>query len=305
MLRPVRQPTAFVAGPSFQSIVQLVALTGGDTPGLPYLTKGITGGYSMTVLTTPFGDIRRQMSEFEQRTIRRFRIHLTAPEQIRLLQRIWELERRGYWAYFFFTDNCASNLILLLNSVLDPEREISVPGRFSPVFPSATLDFMSDVTVQSGESSQARTSLLEPVPDNFESTQDVARAADARREVLAPPLRAVFDTKLSTEFMHWHARSKYPDPVQRARAYEGLAQVFSLALTRAGTSWLGASLTYEYLFQTVRVERYAVDAAEAEALKARGAAQERLPRKTSDTFDEASLRQSTFQHEALLQPSLV
>src|SRR5262249_7147285 len=96
-----------VRGPSFDTDVQLVALTGAELPGLQYAIRGLTGAYQLTLLTTTHGDLRRELLEDEQRSIRRFRLNLTSAEKRRALERIWELERTGYSQYFFFTHNCA------------------------------------------------------------------------------------------------------------------------------------------------------------------------------------------------------
>jgi len=118
LLRVVRrEDPGRVRGPSFDTQVQLVALTGGDLPGLEYAWRGLTGGYQMALVTTTFGDLRRELLEGEQRGIRRFRLNLTASERRRALERIWELERVGYSRYFFFGHNCADALVDIVADV--------------------------------------------------------------------------------------------------------------------------------------------------------------------------------------------
>ncbi|HLL85649.1 MAG TPA: DUF4105 domain-containing protein, partial [Longimicrobium sp.] len=94
-------------GPGLQPAVQLVALTGGDLPGPLYARRGLTGGYPLVLMTTAMQDITRQMLEYEQRTIRRYRLRLSSEEKVRLMERLWELERRGRLDYRFLHDNCA------------------------------------------------------------------------------------------------------------------------------------------------------------------------------------------------------
>ncbi|MFP2911838.1 DUF4105 domain-containing protein, partial [Pyxidicoccus sp. 3LFB2] len=171
LLRPVWHEGAVPRGPAFERVVQLVALTGMESKGLGYIVKGMTGGYDTVFLTGTMGDLSHEALELEQRSIRRFRLRLTGSEGARMLERVWELERRGYMGYYFFTDNCASALVFLLNGALEGGRQVRAPGTMW-VLPTATLDTLARVEVVGADGRAGP--LLEHVPDTFESTGDRA-----------------------------------------------------------------------------------------------------------------------------------
>jgi len=265
MLRPVWREGAVPRGPAFEPVVQLVALTGLEARGLQYTLKGLLGGYDTAFLTTTMAEISHETMELEQRSVRRFQLRLTASEQVRLLERVWELERRGYFPYRFFTDNCASALIFLLNGVLEGGRKVRMPGRLW-VAPAATLDMLSLVKVEApGGASQM---LLEYIPDDFESTEARAARADASREEALAELSSSLppEARARLRLLHWRLRSSNPE-VRRA-TYAGMPEVIA-GLIHSVPSEKEEEvrrLLHAYMAWSVRVERGAADRAEAEKL---------------------------------------
>ncbi|QSQ12553.1 Lnb N-terminal periplasmic domain-containing protein [Myxococcus landrumensis] len=304
LLRPVWREGAQVRGPSFERVVQLVALTGMESRGLDYVVKGMTGAYQTVFLTGTMGDLTHEALELEQRTVRRFRLRLTRGEEERMLERIWELERRGYMGYYFFTDNCASALLFLLNGVLEQERQVRPPGVLW-VLPTATLDALAKVEVVGKEGPAGP--LLEMIPDAFESTGERAVRADtAMREALESLAGRVGAQELS-RLLRLHERLQAVDPDSRREAYvalpETVTQVFASA-SPANRSEVRDTL-HAYVAHVVRVERAAVDRMEGERL-----AIERLRLLALQTpvegASEAGVRerQRIFEREDVLQRKL-
>ncbi|WP_338863191.1 DUF4105 domain-containing protein [Myxococcus stipitatus] len=265
LLRPVWREGAQVRGPSFERVVQLVALTGMESRGLDYVVKGMTGAYDTVFLTGTMGDLTHEALELEQRTIRRFHLRLTRGEEERMLERVWELERRGYMGYYFFTDNCASALLFLLNGVLEQERQVRPPGVLW-VLPTATLDALAKVEVV-GKDGPAGP-LLELIPDAFESTGERAVRADTARREALDALSVHVGARELSGLLRLHERLQSPDPDARREAYgelpETVTQVFASARP-ARRSEVRDTL-HAYVAHLVRVERAAVDRMDGEKL---------------------------------------
>ncbi|WP_375755030.1 DUF4105 domain-containing protein [Corallococcus exercitus] len=265
LLRPVWREGATVQGPGFERVVQLVALTGMEEKGLGYLMKGMTGGYSTVFLTGTLGDVTHESLELEQRTIRRFRLNLSPGESQRMLERIWELERRGYLGYYFFTDNCAAALLFLLNGSLENGRHVSAPGTLW-VLPTATLDTLAKTNVV--DASGRTVPLLEHVPDAFESTGDRARRALVEEARLLTKLAALLPSSALAPLHLVHRRLQSPEPDARRQVYGQLPRAVTAALAAAPPSARAEvrEALHAYVAHAVRVERAAVDQAEAEKL---------------------------------------
>jgi hypothetical protein len=249
LLRLERHPSDLAEGPSFGTAVQFVALTGSDPPDLRYLARGLTGGYRIAILTTTLGELWHQMLENEQRTIRRFRLALSRAELVRLLERIWELERRGYFEYWFFSDNCATALAFLLDGALDEGRQVRMPSRLLPVAPAAILDAL------------AESGILEPASPAFESVRDRADRAEVERDEALRRLIGAL-SRGSEGFLGVHHRISDPRlPVRQSGWRRLLELTLDPARTRNGGE---AQELRTYWRSTVRIERYAVEAADAQ-----------------------------------------
>ncbi|MCY1019051.1 DUF4105 domain-containing protein [Pyxidicoccus sp. MSG2] len=266
LLRPVWREGAVPRGPNFERVVQLVALTGMESKGLGYLVKGMTGGYDTVFLTGTMGDLSHEALELEQRSIRRFRLRLTRGEEARMLERVWELERRGYMGYYFFTDNCASALLFLLNGAMEGGRQVRAPGTFW-VLPTATLDALARVEVV-GQDGRAGP-LLEHIPDAFESTGDRAVRAHAAREDALSALAGHVGTAEYARLRELHANLQSPEPDVRRAAYDALPDVVRALLASAPPQEHAKvrEQLHAYVAHAVRVERAAVDRAEGERLR--------------------------------------
>lgn len=286
LLQLVRGEDDEVSGPSFGTAIQLVALTGAEPPTPRYLWRGLTGGYQMAVLTTPTGDLFHQTLEHEQRSIRRFRLKLSATERARFLERVWDLERRGYFEYWFFTDNCATLLAFLVEGALDPGRHVDLPGPLTPVLPSAVVDAL------------ARAGVLEPVPGTFEFIRDRAVRAEDERDHALARIEAALTPDAREALARAMTRVRHPQLAVRRSGWQRLAALTRKIAPAASREVHDALL--RLWVTTVRIERYEVERADAERrellLKTLDTAQVRAP----DADQTVASRQLEFEREDAL-----
>ena len=292
MLRPVHTPgPGLPDAPSFGTVIQLAAFTGGGESALEYLAKGLTGGFQQTAMTQLTAELFRQTLELEQRTVRRFRLALPKDAALRVAERAWELERRGYFRYFFFTDNCASSLVRLVNVALDDTRQVSSPGLFY-VAPTMVLDALARarVPVDGGDAP-----LLVSEGGAFLSTLDEARWAEGRRQELAGLLAHALPPPHGARVAALHAATASRDAEERAQAYRALGTTFEQGLRRAGPE--AARAAFGYLHASALVEKGLLDALEADRLQA-AAWDRRGGGARPSTEDVLAERQRVFRREA-------
>jgi hypothetical protein len=255
----------------------------------------MSGGFSLGFLTSTLGDLSHETLELEQRTIRRFRLRLTPGEQVRLLERVWEMERRGYLAYYFLTDNCASALLFLVNGALEEGREVRAPGSFW-VTPGATLDAFA----------RAPQHFLEHLPDDFESTGERAARAHEAREELLEQLASRVAPGPRTRLHLLNRRLQSSEPEQRREAWTRLPALVEEVLASVPEPEREDTRTqlHAYIAWSVRVERSEVDRAEDERLKVERAQLVKIHQTLPATVDDVVERQLLFEHEDALQRKL-
>jgi hypothetical protein len=286
LLRPVHRTGKRVRGPTFETTVQIVAIVDGSG-GPGYVLRGLFGGYPTVVTTSSTRDFEQEALRQEQRVVRRFRLDLD-PEQARhVLERVWELERRGYVDYRFFTDNCASVLAFLLEGALPEELSLGDGWRLFAT-PTVTLDDLADVRqVRVGpDGSVSAHPLLVAIPGDLEPSRTVARRAQEARERAEEVVLAYAGEPFARGFEG--ARSAI-DAERRAawEALAGLAGEVSEPRVR--------SALYDWWEQTVRVERYLLDLAQNE--RRLREAELRPPADAADLRAEIADRQALFETE--------
>ncbi len=250
LLRPVYREGETIRPPTLQTVIQIAAMTDAEQ-GAGYFVRGIFGGYRITVFTITAGDLAREVLEYEDRTVRRFRVNATAEENRQVLQRAWELERRGYYDYKFFSDNCATVLVSLLESALDEGIDVRYRGALV-VSPTSALDALAETTRQLNG---RETPLLSPEWGRLESVRDMAVDAELRRGELERRLLAQVTPQERDVLVASFEEARSSDPVRRQRAWHTLAELTS-GMTRRET--LAESL-YAWWALTVRVERRALE----------------------------------------------
>jgi hypothetical protein len=81
--------------------------------GLLFAVRGIAGGYRGTFSVMPYYLKVREYRDIENRDIWEYRLNLTDAQVRRLLMHVWELGEASF-DYFFFKENCAYQLLPLL-----------------------------------------------------------------------------------------------------------------------------------------------------------------------------------------------
>ncbi len=84
-----------------------------ESNGLLFAVKGLTGGYPGMYSLLPYYDKVKQYNDFENRDLWEYGLDLDPSEIQRILLHIWELRQTAF-PYYFFTDNCAYELLKLL-----------------------------------------------------------------------------------------------------------------------------------------------------------------------------------------------
>ncbi|PTL82247.1 DUF4105 domain-containing protein [Vitiosangium sp. GDMCC 1.1324] len=303
LMRPVWHEGEHPQGPGFEAVVQPVALTGSESGGPRYIVRGLSGAFSLGFLTLTLGDLAHETVELEQRTIRRFRMRLTPSEQVRLLERVWEMERRGYMPYYFLTDNCASALLFLVNGALEGERKVHRPGSFW-VVPGATLDAFAQVEVTGPDGKSEP--LLEHIPDNIESTGERALRAHESREETLEQLATRVGPEVRARLRLLNRRLQSSDPEKRHEAWTRMPALVEAALASAPEPERESvrTMLHAYIAWSVRVERAEVDRAEDERLKVERNQLVKLHQAVPTTRDEVHERQLLFEREDVLQRRL-
>lgn len=91
--------------------------------GLMYAVDGIAGGFKGAFDLQPYYKLVRTYSDLESRDIWEYRLNLSPPQLQRLLEHVWEL-RGVRFDYYFFRENCAWQLLTLLEAA-DPALRLS------------------------------------------------------------------------------------------------------------------------------------------------------------------------------------
>lgn len=155
-------------GEGFEYVYQFGAVTDTDIDTITYIVEGFTGGFLTIFDLSTFRGIDHTYLQLEQRTLRRYELRLDEQQTRNLMERVWEMERRFAYPYYFTTQNCASMILDLLDPVLDNDRRL--PRR--PIaMPTEILDILSSVEASDGSV------LLQKRPDDVLSSEERATIA--------------------------------------------------------------------------------------------------------------------------------
>jgi hypothetical protein len=83
--------------------------------GAVFALKGLAGGYPGRFSVMPYYRKVKEYGDIENRDLWEYRLNLNPDETLRLLRHLWEL-RTVYSDYFFLDENCAYQLLLLLEA---------------------------------------------------------------------------------------------------------------------------------------------------------------------------------------------
>jgi hypothetical protein len=284
MLRPVYRKGSDRLGP-FEPVVEIAAITGFNENLVAFLGRGVLGGYLNAYDVVPMGTVRAEHLYRDERDLRRFRLELSPTERMRLMERLWELERRGYYPYHFFGNNCASYLAFALDGIVEPQRAMDVRGLI--VMPTGVLDALS--RPESALSTREAEDLL--------SHGSRALLAEREQDAWLSEL-ATRATELAGDWAAFRTLSRSPRLEDRRSAYEKLSALAQRTLDRAPDARL-RELVLGMVDGAVRIERYAVERSEETVRRVDRA--RLLPPKgfhLPDTEELVTARQARYERES-------
>jgi len=94
------------------------AVTPKDEPTLKYVYKGLFGGYEATYLDQYYHTQELMYSRLESRDMWEYKLNLSREQSVFLMFHIWELLGKKF-RYYFLDENCAYQLMDLLQLVID------------------------------------------------------------------------------------------------------------------------------------------------------------------------------------------
>lgn len=238
-----------VRGMGFEPVYQFGALTDSNVDPIDYLIKGVVGGFPTVLELNSFRGVDRLFLQYEKRNLRRFTLQLNAEQSHRLLERLWESERRTLYPYRFLNANCASFLVDLMEPALGldlPERDGAI------IMPTDVLDLLA--SVDNGDEGR----LLIKRPDTLRSGREVAQEAARKRRALLLSLADAIDADRRTRahFDDLLEALEDPEPATRERAYANAEALFTTLATEHPEQ---AQLLVDTLYNSVLVERFFMD----------------------------------------------
>jgi hypothetical protein len=93
-----------------------------------YALKGIAGYFTASLHERPFLDAYREYVVLEGRDLRRWRLNLSPAERRDLMERIWTAERASRTKYYFFSRNCATLMLDLIDQARPSGFTADAPG---------------------------------------------------------------------------------------------------------------------------------------------------------------------------------
>lgn len=258
MLRPVYRQGSGRLG-NIEPVMEIAAITGFQQPLPAFLARGVFGGYLNTYDFISMGSLRQEQLGRDERDVRRFPLSLSPAERLRLMERLWELERRGYHPYRFFSDNCASYLAFALDGALAPERLVGVGGLI--VLPTGVLDSLA----------RDNDPLIERAPDDLLSHGSVALQAEREQDAWLDEL-AAREPETARDWRAVRVLARSPRLEDRRVAYERLRALAIRTLERTHEVRV-RELVLGIVDSSARMERFV---AERAVEKARAVEQLRL-----------------------------
>ncbi|NBX93885.1 MAG: DUF4105 domain-containing protein [Proteobacteria bacterium] len=104
--------------------ISFAASVGDDENPLAFIVLGLTGGYRGQFSSVPYYVKVNEYSNAESRDVWEYDLNLNEEETRSLVNHVWEIETNSYFDYYFFDENCAYELMTLLE-VAKPEWNIS------------------------------------------------------------------------------------------------------------------------------------------------------------------------------------
>jgi len=110
--------------------------------GLTYVYRGLTGYYRSLIQIETLSSLVRRATLLENRDVVRMKLKLSRSEIDALIRRLWVLDRTFTYRYYFFSGNCVSMLLDLLNTVFPEDGKVEIKdGIVAPMYAVSRLAF--------------------------------------------------------------------------------------------------------------------------------------------------------------------
>ncbi len=163
-----------------------------DTNGLLFVFKGLFGYYHGYFTVLPYYNKVAEYNDIEQRDIWEYRLSLTPEEVQRMMLHAWEV-RDIYSDYYFFDENCAYDLLLMLDTarpslhLTDRFRQDSFGFWVIPVDTIRTVrdaGIVTDETYRPSLATRIRAIASDMSKDDQNTAINVSRGKTSAAEVL-------------------------------------------------------------------------------------------------------------------------
>ena len=172
--------------------------------GIEMAYKGMFGGYEGHFTVAPFYQMLAEYSHTEERDLWIYKLNLSQAETTDLLLHVWEIEmNQSYLAYFFLDENCAYQLLSILQ-VVRPNTELT-SGFGAYALPVTAIQFLeangflsATRTVRRAPAKVARAMIDELSDADRETLNEVLTGKSAHTH-LTKPLLAIALKQLTSE----------------------------------------------------------------------------------------------------------
>lgn len=103
--------------------VNYAAAVPDDVGIFKYVTYGIFGGFRGNYNVYEYADLMQKYNNMESRDIYVYPLNLRTEQIQKMTEHLWELANRGSQDYYFFDENCAQQLLAVIN-VVEPEKDM-------------------------------------------------------------------------------------------------------------------------------------------------------------------------------------
>jgi hypothetical protein len=177
--------------------ISYAAAVADDENPFAFMAFGVAGGYQGQFAMLPYYAKVGEYINSESRDVWEYNLNLTPEQTHRMLLHVWEIETNSHFNYFFFDENCAYHLLVLLE-IAQPEwrlsdfsiyvipgetvkRIVNTPGavrsiRYRPSLRKKLIERYSLLTPEE-QSEVARTLSGELSPQQVQSTATLDAAA--------------------------------------------------------------------------------------------------------------------------------
>ena len=118
-------------------------MVGEDENPFAFAVLGLAGGYNGQFSLLPYYVKINEYSNSESRDLWEYDLNINEEETLRLLRNVWEIETNSYFHYFFFDENCAYQLLRLLE-VAKPEWG-TISNYFIHMIPGESVKRLTEI----------------------------------------------------------------------------------------------------------------------------------------------------------------